>query len=188
MTIKQQIKYHFDNKIYCRITRKVGEDYNQYSKGYIVQYSKDFLVMQELEDFNVGGYFIFKIDSISDIRFNRNDKYYDKIIKWEKLNESIINKHDINLTDWQSIFKSIKKTGLNVIIENEDPDDNTFDIGPIIRINKSSVYIHYFNATGFLDNDLTQIKWNQITLVQFDDTYTNTFSKHIRARKNKSRV
>lgn len=185
MTTKQKIKYHKDNNLFCKITRDVGESNSILNGGYIIDYSKDFVLMQECDEFSLLGYLIFPIKTISNIRFNKNDKYYHKIMKWEKQIANLHKKHEINLNDWSSIFKSIKKTGLSVIIENENPADKTFDIGPIIKVTKNAVFIHYFNAAGILDNELTKINWNKITIIQFDDRYTNTFSKYLRHKKTK---
>jgi len=94
-----------------------------------------------------------------------------------------LKKHKIDLTDWITIFKTIKKSGFNVIIENEDPDDKSFDIGPIIKVTKTAVYIQYFNAKGYLDTEAIKIAFNKITIAKFDDHYINVFSKYLRQRK-----
>ena len=47
--------------------------------------------------------------------------------------------------------------GFNIIIENEDPEDESFDVGSITKITRNSVFIHYFNAQGFLDDEPTEI-------------------------------
>ena len=104
----------------------------------------------------------------------------------EGLVDKILNKHKIDLTNWSSILRSIKKLGFNVIIENEDPDDESFDIGPITKITDSGAYIRYFDAKGFLDTQSTKIKWDLITIVKFDTRYINIFSKYLRERKIKN--
>lgn len=73
--------------------------------------------------------------------------------------------------------------GYNVIIENENPEDKAFDIGPIIKLTKSSVYIRYFNAKGILEKEPTRIYWNLIPIVKFDNKYLNIFSKYLREPK-----
>lgn len=93
------------------------------------------------------------INTISDIQLSNKDKYYDKIMTWEGLVDKIQNKHKIDLTSWNSILKSIRKLGFNVIVENEAPDDVSFDIGPMTKITNSAVYLRYFNSQGFLDAD-----------------------------------
>ncbi|HLP34248.1 MAG TPA: hypothetical protein VK202_12280 [Bacteroidia bacterium] len=183
MTLEQQIEFLYKNKKYCKVKRQVGAQFYEYSYGYIVDKSEDFLVMQETEDFKVLGYMVFPKKSVVQIRYNNNDKYYNKIMELEKLTDFVSAKHKIDLTNWTTIFKTIKNAGFNVIIENENPDDDTFDIGPIIRTSKTAVTIQYFNAKGYLDKEPTRITFDKITLVKFDDHYINIFSKHLRQRK-----
>lgn len=185
MTIKQQIKYHLDNKKFCKVKRQVAENSFEYTNGYIVDNSGHFVLMQEVEDFRFLGYVIFPISTITQIRFNNNDKYYDKIMQWEKQVDNVSKKYKIDLTDWISIFKTIKKAGFNVIIENENPEEESFDIGPIIKTTKTAVYIQYFNAMGYLDSEPTKITFGKITIAKFDDHYVNVFSKYLRHRKSK---
>lgn len=167
--------------------RQVAKDTVRKSNGYIVDFSDNFVLLQETDDFEVDGYAIFPIETIREILYSNNDKYYDKIMNLEGIIDSIQNKHKIDLTSWVTVMQSIKKLGFNVIVENEDPDDDSFDIGPITKISKSSVYVRYFNPQGFLDEKATKINWNLITVVKFDDRYTNIFSKYLRERKRKSK-
>ncbi|MDP1817980.1 MAG: hypothetical protein Q8K92_26240 [Leadbetterella sp.] len=94
----------------------------------------------------------------------------------------------MDLTSCATILKSIKKLGFNVIIENENPADETFDIGPITKITKSSVYVRYFNAKGILNEEATKINWDLITIVKFDTKYINIFSKYLREPKPKKKT
>ena len=187
MEIKDVIKYYFNNKRYCKVYRQVSGEKDEKSNGYIVDYSNKFVLLQTTDDFVIDGFSVFPIESITGLQSNNSDRYYDKIMNAEGLVQGIHNKHKINLSSWESIFRSIKKAGLNVIVENEDPEDNSFDIGPIIRVTNSAVSIRYFNAKGYLDDKPTSIKWRLITIVRFDEHYINTFSKYLRerpARKN----
>lgn len=52
--------------------------------------------MQETEDFRVLGFLVFPISTITQIRFNNNDKYYDKIMQWEKQVDNVSKKHKID--------------------------------------------------------------------------------------------
>jgi hypothetical protein len=185
MNIADKIKYHHDNKKYCRVMREVAKDAIEKTNGYIVDYTDDFVLFQETNDFDVDGYAIIPIKTISKIIYSNSDKYFDKILHLEGITDTIEKKHKIDLTSWATIFKSIKKSGFNVIVENEDPENTTFDIGPITKITKSSVYVRYFNAVGILNEQATKINWNFITIVKFDDKYTNMFSKYLRETKNK---
>lgn len=186
MNIAEKIKYHFDRKLFCQIQRKVGENALVKSRGYIVDFSEKFVVLNEVDDFEVYGYLIFTIDSIDDIHLSNGDKYYDKIMRLEGLKDKVCNKYKLDLSSWPTVFNSIKNLCINVIIENENPEDDSFDIGPIMEVRDKSVFIKYFNPSGFLDEDLTEISWNSITIVKFDDRYANIFGKYLRERKVKS--
>jgi hypothetical protein len=139
--------------------------------------------MQEVYEFRILGYLVIPVSNVVEIRYNNNDKYYDKIMQWEKQLELVSRKHDVDLTNWLTIFRTIKKAGFQVIIKNENPDDDTFDIGPILKVRKTAVDIRYFNARGYLNSDITEITYDKITIASFDDPYINIFSKYLRERK-----
>ena len=96
--------------------------------------------------------------------------------------ELVKNKYPLDLTDWTTIFKSIKNAGLNIIVECEAPDDDDFIIGPITKITKSAVSIHFISTNGYLFPEPTRVTYNRITVTRFDDNYVNVFSKYIRQR------
>ncbi|RFS17601.1 hypothetical protein [Emticicia sp. C21] len=183
MTILEKIKYHHDNRKYCQIKRIVGKDSYEQSSGYIVDYSENFVLMHEVDDFLPEGYLIFTIQSVKEIKHTTGNKYYDKIIHLEGIIDKIENKHKPNLFTWTTIFQSIKKAGFNVIIENEDPEDESFDIGPITKVTANAVYVRYFDGEGFLSAQSTKITWNFITIAKFDDRYINIYSKYLREKK-----
>lgn len=185
MDLTEKIKYHHTNKKYCEIRRQVGINTSEKSMGYVVDYSDNFVLLQEINYFDICGFLAIPMKTITDLQFNNRDKHYDKIMKLEGLKDKIENKHKIDLTSWTSIFKSIKSLGFNVIIENEDPENISFDIGAIEKITKASVYIRYFDARGLLNSDLTKITWDLITKVGFDNRYINIHSKYLRMRKIK---
>ena len=58
MTIHDKIKFHHVNKKFARVTRQVADDYTEVSRGYIVDYSKDFIILQETDDFKVFSYWL----------------------------------------------------------------------------------------------------------------------------------
>ncbi len=71
------------------------------------------------------------------------------------------------------------------MVENEDPDDETLDIGPITKVTTTAVYLRYFDTKGFLREKSNKIVWEFITIAKFDDIYINTYSKYLRERKKK---
>jgi vacuolar-type H+-ATPase subunit B/Vma2 len=184
-TITQKIKHHFENKKYCKVTRATSQSSTEKSSGFIVDYSDSFVVLQETNDFDFLGFNLLPINQLKEIRYNRTDKYFDKIFNWEGIKEKVGGRYEIDLSSWATVFKSLKKHSLIVIVECENLDVNAFNIGPITKITRDSVYIQYFDATGLLDEKSTSIDFENITRVQFDARYTNVFSKYLRHRKVK---
>jgi hypothetical protein len=185
MEITEKIKFHHENKKYCKIVRKVDENTFEKSNGYIVDFSENFVLLQETDDFIIRGYLIIPFYSITEIICSVSDKYYDKIMKAEGITENVVNKHRIQLKNWKTIFTSIKKLNFNVIVQSEKPNDEDFNIGPITKITEKSVYIQYFNPKCYIDSESTKIDFSKITIASFDDIYINTLSKYLRKRKPK---
>lgn len=181
-----RIKDFYENPKLVRITRKVGEDWDELSSGYIVDFSNELIVLQECGDFELQGFSILPIKDFTKIRFNNNDKYYDKIMSLENQKKNIGIKTKLDITDWKTALKSLRKNKKNIAIECESPEIATFTIGPIKRINNKSVSIHNFDASGFFDEKPTKIKLKNITKILFDDRYIDVFSKYLRERRKKT--
>jgi len=182
-----KIKFHKDKKRYFQVQRQVAKDVLEKSHGYVVDYSNSFVLLQETDDFQLDGYSIFPVSSVAEIQSKTSDKYYDKIMHLEGVTDHVSNKYEIDLTTWTSIFKSLRVLKLNVIIENEDPSDKSFDIGPITKVTKTAVYVRYFDSRGYLDNEPTKIPFDLLTIVKFDGRYVNIMSKYLRERKSKTK-
>ena len=184
LAMKERINDFFENKKFARITRQVSEISFEISRGYIVDFSNDFIVIIETDDFNLLGYSILSIKDIKEIRYNNHDRYYDKIMKWENKKEEIKLKTKICLKNYKSIFETFQANNSNIIIYCENPKINSFTIGAIKQITAKSIYILYFDANGFWDEEPTQINFSNITKISFDDRYIDVFSKYTRKRKN----
>ncbi len=183
MTIKQyddMIKGHVDKKDFVKIKRTVTEGSADIS-GFILQMSKDFLLIQKEEEFYLNGYAIIRKDHFDAIRCNKNDKAFKRILKAEGIIDSDYGiKKKIRLKDWRTIFEDLMRHDYHVIVECEDLKESLFVIGPIKKINKDSVNIQYYDPTGLLDKKPTTVKYKDITLVKFDDRYINVFKKYLR--------
>ena len=73
-----------------------------------------------------------------------------------------------------------KALGRNIIVEGEQPEVDAYTIGKIIRVNKKTLSMRYFDATGRWDDELTYCPYEEITMTQFDCNYVNVFSRHLR--------
>ncbi|WP_412984890.1 hypothetical protein [Pontimicrobium sp. IMCC45349] len=177
--IIEKLEKHCAEKLYVRLTRKKGK-FEGISTGFILEKSNDFILLQESDEFRILGYQVIPVNTIKHVRYNKNDKTYEQILKNENLMTFVKAKYKIDLTDWNSITNDIKKTGLTIISECEHPELNYFCIGQLKRVNKKSISIRYFNAQGILDKENTKHKFGDITKLSFDDHYANVFSKYVK--------
>ena len=175
--ILKKIERHALLKRYTRLTREIGGNL-EISSGFILDVSTDFILLQESEEFRIMGFQIIPIYTITHVRYNKNDKAYEHILKAEGLYDLVQMKYKVDLTSWTSICRDIQKTELTIISECERPDMDYFCIGELKRVNKKSISIRNFNAQGILDNENTEHKFSDITKLSFDDHYANVFSKY----------
>lgn len=181
-----KIKHHHDTKTYTKIIRARGkETLTDYVSGYVVAYAGDFIIIQETGDFTLLGYSVIPVAQIKKLRYNKWDKYHNKIMIWEGEADKVSLRFPIDLKSWKSIFEGIQGHNLSVIVNCELSDDNSFTIGPVVKAKKNSVQVHNFDPAGFFDKEPTTIRYDDITKVQFDDRYSSVFSKYLRDRKNR---
>ena len=180
MKVQKIVKDHFKNRKFARITRRISKNKTRISRGYILDLNKRFVLLQESDDFRMLGKTIFQRKKISNIRYNKDDNYYDKIMEWEGEKKKLDFSTKIKLNSWVEILESLRRTSKLIIIECEKEENNSFIIGEIEKIKSKSVYIRYFDATGVFESELTKIRYKSITKITFDDRYINVFSKYLR--------
>lgn len=177
--IVEKLNKYCKAKNYIRLTRNEGD----ITCGILLKKSNDFILLRESDEFRLLSYLVIPIATIKHVRYNKFDKTYERILKKEGLLDNLKSKYKIDLTNWKSICKDIKKTGLPIISECEHPDINSFCIGELKRVNKKSISIRYFDAEGFINKENTINEFVDITKISFDDHYANVFSKYLTKRK-----
>lgn len=182
MDTLKKIEDFKSKKKYVRLTRGRG-DFQETDRGYIVGYSSVFILLQTTDDFTFNGYSIFPLDTIMELRHNKHDRFYDKIMKLENQKENIGIPYNLDLTSWKSLFQSLKKTELTVTIKCEEPHLDYFCIGTLKQVGERQVSMLYFSPDGILDNTPTVTKYVDVTRVEFDDRYANIMSKYVEPKK-----
>jgi len=173
-----KIEYYKSKQKFVELIRGRG-DFQETSRGYIIDYSSSFILMQATDDFTLNGYSIFPIDTILEFRHNKHHSFYDKVMKLEKLKQTIGISFSIDLSNWQSVFKSLKKYKLTITVECEEPHLEYFCIGSLANVAKSQVSMLYFSPVGTVDNQPTITKYINITKVAFGDRYANILTKYL---------
>ncbi|TWT87181.1 hypothetical protein Mal64_27170 [Pseudobythopirellula maris] len=81
----------------------------------------------------------------------------------------------------RSAIDSIKTQYDGIIIECEDAEDESEDfyIGSVLSTNDEKVTLQHFDGLGTWEDAPSIIMLSDISLVQFDTPYVNTFWKYL---------
>ena len=179
----KKLKKHIKRKDFIKIYR-TGKEGEANISGFILQMSTEFLLLQNEEELYLNGYSIILRERFDSIRLSKTEIYQRKILEKEGIIKSNYGlKNKINLKSWETIFKDLKENDYFAIAECEDLKEPSFTIGEIAKIRKKSVGIRYFSPSGIIEKKPTKIKYKEITLVKFDDRYTNMYRKFLKEEK-----
>ena len=176
--LKEQFLNHQSKRHHICIDRKIADTFRIH--GFVLGCTSNFVLIHIAEDFHLDGCQILRIPDIKFIRHSSSDRVMDKIFKAEGEKKKIGLDFDIDLTNWQSIFRSLKVIGENIIVEGEDPDLDEFIIGKIKRVNPKSVSLLNFDGSGLWDEMTTSCPYDEITSMKFRCEYINIFSKYVK--------
>ena len=152
--------------------------------GIILDFSDQFMHFAEIDEFKLHGEVIIEMNHYDSISHEEIDKTYKRIMEKEKqLSKSKPKKSKVDLSNWKSLFASLKKSDTHVIIECEDLKIPSFTIGGVEKVSDNSVRIHNYDATGQLDKKASRLNYDNITLVKFNDAYSTTFRKYLKKSK-----
>lgn len=138
------------------------------------------LMIQFLDDFQPDGYIILRTRDITFARSGESERFSEMILKEEGILSQLKEPPEIDLHNWGTVFRSLQSLGRNISIECERIEDGEFYIGKIIEVNNKSVSLLYFNGVGEWDEEPTDILYEEITQVSFDNRYINIMSKYLK--------
>lgn len=177
---RKQIKKHFDKNHYVKIYF-FEDSSEEFTSGFIIKFSDDFLMIQQIHNFTFDGIKVIPYDRISGFRHNKFEKASEKIFLEEELikfDKKII--ENTSLKNFETLFKSIKKQNFHCIVEGRKKNKFTFSIGEILEVNNKSVVIKNYDATGKINKKPDKIFFKNIEFVTFNDHYSLTFRKYLK--------
>lgn len=148
--------------------------------GYVLDFTDDFALIHQTDDFHLDGFAIVPLKTIKKVRHSEFEDMYEYIMKKENYLDELGIHYTIDLTNWQTIFKSIEGNEKFVIIECEQLWIGRFLLGKLTKAKKKKVEMLYLEANGVFDEYVTEQKYKEITIVRFDEIYINLFQKYAR--------
>jgi len=178
--IREIINDGLAQKKLCRVFLKYDVNYRYYFP--LICNDTLFLGTEE-DDFILDGYSIRRYKDITEVQI-KNDMCV-KILELEGVSDNLITP-DIDLANWEGIFKSLQERNNNIIIEKEslNEEESEFVIGRIEKVYKRFVYIRHFDADGIWQDKPYKILFTRITSITFASRYVNFFQKYLTALPN----
>lgn len=161
---------------FCRCWFEYSDFYKYF---YILDYSDKLFLGAVEDDFILDGFEINRLCDIDSIEVKD-----DKCIKINKRLGLLdnIEKPDIDLTSWGTVFKSLVGADLFVIIQNQY--NGGFYIGKIREVRRKSVVFKHFDAFGIWQHKV-KIPFSEITSVRFADRYSTNWKSFLCGYKSK---
>ncbi len=173
--IKDIISCAIEPRNLCRVFLKYDHNYRYYFP--LAVSDRLFLAANE-DDFILDGFTVRRFCDVKKVEI-KNDKCIE-IIRTEGILDKM-SVPDVDVTDWHSVFESLSRLDINIIIERESllDDEQEFAIGKIEKVLKSKLIFKDFDADGIWQSNYYEIPFSKITSVTFSSRYIEVFSKYV---------
>lgn len=159
----------------CRITMEYKEEPFRYIP---LKMSDKLLLSAQDSDFQFDGYSIRRMEDIEKVKLE-DDFVANITIK--EMNVEGMESPDIDISDWETAFTALQKSGKITIVEKENADreDCIFAIGIIEKVGQKGVFLRYFGPDGIWDKKQWKIPYDEITSVTVGSRYAETYARYL---------
>lgn len=175
--IKGAVEVCLQEKRVCGILFR----YDHYFSYYIpVAMNNTLFLGAKEDDFVLDGYSVRRFQDAVKARCKK--VLHDDILKKEGVIEQV-QPPNIDLTSWETVFRSLEKENRNIAVERESLHEKECEyiIGRIEKVGKKSIHIRHFDANGIWQNIPYRMSYKEITSVSFGNRYVEVFSKYLGA-------
>ena len=181
MKLDNKLKKHIKKQNFVKIHIASDKHSITYFEGFIFEQTKDYVLMNDMYDFNYDGLIVLRKSDIDEIKCTENEKFYLHILKQEKIKKEILKKRkklNFKLSSMKNMMKNLQDLKVPVICEHKYNNDDLFQIGSIKKVTKKKSYMQYFNARGEFTLKLLPISYKSLTFIRIDSPYTSLFYKY----------
>lgn len=181
MKLNKLLRKHIKNENFVKVYTS-SKDFNLGSyEGFIFDYSDDYVLMNDMRDFDYDGLVVFKKSDIYEIKHTENEKFFLYLLKKEHIKKEIFkrkSKLKFKLASIQEMMETLKSLQIPIICEHIYGKKDLFQIGTIQKVGKRKAQMKYFNARGKFDFKLVPVSYKSITFIRLDSPYANIFYKY----------
>jgi len=149
--------------------------------GFVLACGGEWVLLRQFSDFHPDGLTALRVRDITEIRSGEYERHWERMLAAEGLLAPIEPPGEVDLDDVSRLLRGLQRRGRNVIVECEDAHDDLEDfyIGEIFSVDGESLHFANFDAMGRWDAAPKVIPLGEITQIQIDTPYADTFSKYL---------
>ena len=181
MKLSKKLKKHIKKENFVKIYIASNEYEITYFEGFIFEQNKDYVLMNDMHDFDYDGFVIIRKSDIDEIKHTENEKFYLHILKKEKIKKDIFRrkkKLNFKLSSITKMMRNLQELKIPVICEHIYKNKDLFQIGIIKKVTKKKSYMQYFNARGEFTLKLLPVSYKSLTFIRIDSPYAKLFYKY----------
>ena len=159
-----------------KIQRSEIEDWSM--SGFPVMVSPELVMLHYEYDFILDGYKIIRIRDIDEYKHDSDSvKFVSSVCKKENITPSMP-ECLTNVDSWQEVFSQLMEKEVICIVECE-LSDGSFNMGKIVNVHEDCVEMLCFDGECKVDEEITEILFDDITTVSFGNRYSNVMEKYV---------
>jgi len=177
--VRQQLRSLVGTRKKVRLTR--GFPSEPRHNGFVLAVGREWTLLQQFHDFSPEGYTVLRVQDITGVRSGEYERHWERMLAAEGLLDRISVPGDVPLDDIPEILKWLQRRCQNIIVECEDLEEDVEDfyIGQILSVDEEGVCFANFDGLGRWDKAPHAIPFGEITKVQFETPYVETFSRYL---------
>lgn len=140
------------------------------------------MLVREFHDFYPEGCTALRLRDIVGLRSGRYERLWERMLAAEGMLDHVGLPYEVPLRDLATLLRALRRRGEFVILECEDRDADVEDyyVGRVLAVGRDSVRFAPFDPLGRWEERAHVIPLSEVTQVQFDAPYSNTFAKYLR--------
>lgn len=176
--MKKRIDKYISKSSVIKIYVDVEGDEDEYG-GIPIRCSKSLLAFCDLHDFRFDGIRTVNLKYVTKIRRGQFEVVQQKILQSTGELKNFRNPDWLRIGSWKSLLSCMKDRGLCACVASGLLEVNVFVIGEIHTLKDDAVVLNSFDAHGKWHKPKREIKYSDITEVQFGDEYSVTFYNYV---------
>lgn len=169
MSITSDLREALANETYIRLNLEDGSH-----EGFVVGLSDKLVLLQAIYEWQDTGALVVPVERVESCDVSDHQEDQVKILAFNSVKRTK-RYSGIKLTNLSELFKSLKPKNRFVVISVEDEAD----VGQIDAIEKDHVVLKAVDPGGNWMEDELECPFEEITTVQFDDSYSRVLQRYV---------